>query len=159
MGGAYWIKYATFSSGDYDKLILTPSFMSDLEMRTWKPESTNKWIISWIIERIKIRISMVNTAMNNGFFSAVSLSVGIMFGKEGLVILTNLSWLMTEKLREPISHIRCWINGNIAITVKMFYSHMIRRYQLLSLLWYQDPEPDSGLVSGISLTQYNCAPE
>ena len=33
-----------------------------------------------------------------------------MLGKEALVILTNLSLLMAEKLKEPISHVHGWVN-------------------------------------------------
>ena len=40
-----------------------------------------------------------------------------MLGKEDLVVLTNLSQLMAEKLQETISHVRGWVNAWIAIVV------------------------------------------
>ena len=40
-----------------------------------------------------------------------------MIGKEALVVLQNLSRLMAEKMEEPISYVRGWINSQIVITV------------------------------------------
>ena len=45
-----------------------------------------------------------------------------MLGKEALAVLTNLSQLMAEKLKEPISHIRGWVNVCIKIAVASSYS-------------------------------------
>ena len=48
------------------------------------------------------------------------ISVYGMFRKEDLVVLTNLSQLIAEKLEEPISHVRDWVNSRIAIMVARF---------------------------------------
>ena len=45
------------------------------------------------------------------------LSVYGMLGKGYLVILTTLSQLMAKKIEEPISHVRFWVNGRVAIVV------------------------------------------
>ena len=74
-----------------------------------------------------------------------------MLGKEALVILSNLSRLMAEKLEEPISHVRGWVNGRIAIAVTRLYSRMIRDDLLPSTL--RDQEPDWYSGSGLSLVQ------
>ena len=34
-----------------------------------------------------------------------------MLGKEALVVLENLSWLIAIKMEEPISHLRDWVNS------------------------------------------------
>ena len=41
------------------------------------------------------------------------LSVDFMVDKKALVVFSNLSRLVAEKLREPISHVRGWVNGRI----------------------------------------------
>ena len=43
-------------------------------------------------------------------FSPFFLSADGMLVKDALVILSNLSQLMSEKLEEPISHVRGWVN-------------------------------------------------
>ena len=48
-----------------------------------------------------------------------------MIGKEALVLLTNSSRLMAEKMEEPILHVHIWINSRIAIAVTRFYSRII----------------------------------
>ena len=58
-------------------------------------------------------------------FSQFFLSVDGMLGKEDLFILTNLSRIMAEKLKEPILQVCGWVNGRISIMVVMSYSHMI----------------------------------
>ena len=74
-----------------------------------------------------------------------------MLGREAQVILTNLSPLMAAKMEEPISHMRGWVNGQIAIAVARSYSHMIRGARLPSLL--RNREPDWGSGSGLGLAQ------
>ena len=85
-------------------------------------------------------------------FSLFSLSVDGMLGKEALVVLTNLSQLVAEKLEEPISHLRGWFNGRISIAVVRLYSLMIRGACLPVPL--RDREPDWDSVSGLGLAQY-----
>ena len=36
-------------------------------------------------------------------------------GKESKVLLVTLSLLMAAKMEEPISHVKGWVNGQIAI--------------------------------------------
>ena len=58
-----------------------------------------------------------------------------MLGKEDLIVLATLSWLMSEKIEEPILHVRGWVNGRTAITVTISYSRKIRGYCLPINLW------------------------
>ena len=57
-----------------------------------------------------------------------------MLEKEALILLTNLSQLMVAKLKEPISHVHGWFNGQIAIAVARSYSRMIHGTHLSSPL-------------------------
>ena len=78
---------------------------------------------------------MVITVTSSGKNSPCFLSVYGMLRKEALGVLANLIQLMAEKLKEPISHLRGWVNGRILITVVRSYSHMIREDILTSPLW------------------------
>ena len=71
--------------------------------------------------------------------------------KEALVILTNLSRLMSEKLKEPISRVHSWVNIQIEIEATRLYSCMIRGSQLISTL--RDREMDWYLGLGLDLAQ------
>ena len=82
-------------------------------------------------------------------FSPLFLSADGILGKEALVVLTNVIWLMVEKPEKYISHVRGWVNGWIEITVKKSYSHTIRGARLPSPL--RDQETDCYQGSGISL--------
>ena len=77
------------------------------------------------------------------------ISVDGMLGTEALVVLTQLSQIMAVIMDEPISHVRGWINGRIAITVVRSYSHMICGARLPSPL--RDREPDWDPELGIGL--------
>ena len=55
------------------------------------------------------------------------------------------------RLQEPISHVRGWVNGRIAITVAILYYQTIRGYRLPSPL--QDREPYWDLGLGLGLVQ------
>ena len=68
------------------------------------------------------------------------LSVGGIIGREALVVLSQLIRFMVEKQEEPLSQVRDWVNGRMAIAVARSYSRMIRRAQLPSPL--QEEEPD-----------------
>ena len=46
-------------------------------------------------------------------------------GKEAQVILATLSQLMDAKIEEPISHVKGWVNGQIAIMVTRSYYRML----------------------------------
>ena len=60
--------------------------------------------------------------------------------KEALVVLTNLSRIMSEKLKERLSHIRGWVNGWIVINISRLNPRMIHGAFLLITLWYQDSD-------------------
>ena len=77
--------------------------------------------------------------------------MGGMLSKEDLVVLTNLSQLMAEKLEEPISHVCGWVNGRIIIDTMRIYSHIIHEARLPIPLRYQEPEWNP--VSGLGLAQ------
>ena len=61
------------------------------------------------------------------------MSIDGMIGREALVVL--FSQIVVAKLDEPISHLRGWINGWIAIAVTRLYSQMIRRARLTSTIY------------------------
>ena len=65
-----------------------------------------------------------------------------MLRKEALVVLTNLSRLMAEKLEEPLSHIPGWVNGQFTIRSMRSYSGMMCVASLPIPL--RDQEPDWG---------------
>ena len=73
-------------------------------------------------------------------------------GKESKVLLVTLSILMDAKMEEPISHVKGWVNGQIAITAARSYSRMIRGARVPSPLRTREPDWDSG--SGLDLAQY-----
>lgn len=68
-----------------------------------------------------------------------------------MVALANLSQLMAERMKEPISHVRGWVNGRIEIAIARSYSHMIYGSSLSSTLG--DKEPDRESVLGMLLSQ------
>ena len=84
------------------------------------------------------------------------LSLDGMLEKEALVVLTNLIRLMAEKLKKPLSHVRGWVNGRIAITVARSYSCMI-----CHIVSHSPVRPGNGLGPGIGprLSAVNCVPE
>ena len=46
-------------------------------------------------------------------------------GSRALVVLYRLSRVISEKREEPISQVRGWVNGNIAISIVRSYSQII----------------------------------
>ena len=74
-----------------------------------------------------------------------------MLKREDLVILSNLSQLMAEKLKVPISHVCGWVKGRITIAIANSYSCMIHGDFLPSPLW--DRDPDWYLVLDLGLAQ------
>ena len=87
-----------------------------------------------LFQRRKFHLTLLT-----GKKSPFVLSVDGMLGKEAPVVLVNLSRLMAEKLKEPISHVCGWFNGRIAIAIARSYSRMIRGVCLPSTLWYREP--------------------
>ena len=58
-----------------------------------------------------------------------------MLGREALVVISQLGRVMAEKREEePLSQVRGWVNGRIAIAVSRSYSRMIRGARLPSPL-------------------------
>ena len=84
-------------------------------------------------------------------FSPFVLSVDGMIGKEALVVPANLSQLMEARLEEPILHVLCLVNGQIAIAFMRLYSSMILVDCLPSLPW--DKNPDWELILGLRLAE------
>ena len=66
---------------------------------------------------------------------------------ETLVVLANLSRLVTAKMDKFISHVLGWINGRIEVVVARSYSCMIHISRIFSPLRYRemDWDPESGL--------------
>ena len=77
------------------------------------------------------------------------LSVDGMLGREVMVVLSQLSRVMSARRAKPLSQVRGWVNGRIAIAVVKSYSRMIRGARLPSPLWEREPDWDS--ESGIGL--------
>ena len=94
---------------------------------------------------------MVSTAISNTNTFLFVLSVNDMLGNEVMFVLKNLSGIMAAKMDEPISHVRGWINIQIAILVTSSYSQIIHVDLLLTHLRERDPEWDP--ASGIGLAQ------
>ena len=61
------------------------------------PKISGEWERSWIVEKNKRRENMVSNVTLKDKFSLFVLSVDVMLGKEALLILMNLSQLMTAK--------------------------------------------------------------
>ena len=76
-------------------------------------------------------------------------SVVGMPGREALVVLLQLSRVMSEKREEPLSQVRGWVNGKTEISVVISYSQMICGARLPSPLRERDPDWD--LETGIGL--------
>ena len=95
---------------------------------------------------------MVSTVMRNGKNSWFVLSVDGMLGKEAQVLLKQLSQIMVEKMEEPVSHMRGWIDRKVVIAVTRFYSHILCYASLPITLWCRKPKLDSG--SGLLLAQW-----
>ena len=73
------------------------------------------------------------------------LSVDGILGRGALVVLSYLSRFMAEKMEEPLSQVRGWVNDQITIPAAMSYLQMIRRSRLPSTLreWDPDWDPES----------------
>ena len=71
-----------------------------------------------------------------------------MLVKEAQFALATFSRLMEEKMKEPIFHIKGWVNVWISIAVARLYYWMICIAQVPRPLWTQDPDQESGLVLG-----------
>ena len=82
-------------------------------------------------------------------FPPFVLSVDGMLGRESLVVLSQFSQVMAEKREEPLSQVRGWVNGRIAIVIVRSYSQMIRVSQLPSTL--REREPGWYLELGIGI--------
>ena len=67
---------------------------------------------------METRGDKVSTSTSNSPFV---LSVYGILGREDIVIISNLSQIMVEKLEEPISDVCGWVSGWIAISVARNY--------------------------------------
>ena len=65
-------------------------------------------------------------------FSPFVLSVDGMLGMEALVLMSQLSQFMAEKMEEPLLQVQGWVNGQIVIDIARSYSQMIRGAGLTS---------------------------
>ena len=104
----------------------------DSDADTYRKEPMDKLPDRWEKEK-KDKNGKHCHEQHKRFYPFVLLVDG-MLGKEALVVLTNLSRLMVEKLEEPISHVRGWVNGRIAVAVARSYSRMIHGDRLPSPL-------------------------
>ena len=83
-------------------------------------------------------------------FSLFVLSVDGTIGKEALVVPANLSQLMEARMEEPILHVLCLVNGQIAIAFMRLYCSMILVACLPSLLWEKNPDWELSLGLGLA---------
>ena len=74
--GADWRQEVTFSFESYEKVKLTPSSTSDLEVLMRIPKITRQCISSWIVGRSKIRINTVSTTTSNANIFVICLLSG-----------------------------------------------------------------------------------
>ena len=79
-----------------------------------------------------------------------------MLGREALIVLSQLHWVIAEKRAEPLSQVRGWVNRWMKITVMRSYSQMIRGSRLPSPL--REQESDWDTESGIGLADYTTRP-
>ena len=79
------------------------------------------------------------------------LYVDEMLGNKAMVVLDNLSQLMTENMEEPIPHVQGLGNGWTGIAVMILYLCMIRGALLPINL--QDRDLDWEFVLGLVLAQ------
>ena len=114
---------------------------------TYRFEPMEDLLARW--EKIKKDKHGMNRHNQRKHISPFFLSIYDMLGREALVILKNLSRLMSSKMDETISYVRSWINSRITIAVSISYSSMICGARLPSSL--QDWELDWDLALGIGL--------
>ena len=82
-------------------------------------------------------------------FSTFVLSVDGFLGREALVVMSQLNSVMTKKREGPLSQVRGWLNGHIAIDIARSYARMICGARIPSPL--REREPDWDPESGIEL--------
>ena len=116
----------------YERARQKQSLTSGLEILTRILENQREWISCWIGEKKQERNTWAALLQPTDFYISV------------LVVLTTLSQLMSAKMDETILHVKCYINGQIAITVAGSY--------LLVLLRYWSPSPSQNLTG--SWVQY-----
>ena len=139
------------SYGANGKVKLIPSLTPYLGTQMLIPTRKIQWNRYCIDRENKINTGMVSISTSKGKNSVFVLSVDGMLGKEDLVVLANLSWIMAVKMEAPTLHMRVWINIRISISVARFYSCMIRGSRLPSTLRGRDTDWESG--SGLGLAQ------
>ena len=103
----------------------------DSDAETYRKETMDKLLDHWEKEKKDNYGKHCHKQWKNSPFV---LSVDGMIRKEALVLLMHLSRLMTKKLKDPLSHVRGWVNGRIETAVTRSYSRMICGACLPSLL-------------------------
>ena len=110
-------------------------------------ETYNKEVIdTFFLSGKKLRRTItVSTAMINRNKISDILSVDGVVGKDSQVVIAALSRLIAANMKEPISHIKGWVNSWIAISVVRLNSRMFHVYQVPSPLHNREPDWESGL--------------
>ena len=112
--------------------------LGDADADTYNYEPTTSLLARW--EKIKKDKHGKHCNDQQKLFSPFVLSVDRMLGRESLVRLSQLSRVMAEKREEPLSQVRGWVNGRIAIAVARSYSRMKRGARICSPLREQEPD-------------------
>ena len=113
--------------------------LGESHVDTYKYEPMTSLLTRWENNKKGKHVSTVTT---NGFFSPFVLSVDGMLGRAALVVLSQLSRFMADKMEETLSQVREWVNGRTAIAVARYYSRMIRGARPLIPLWEREPDWD-----------------
>ena len=124
--------------------------LGDADADTYKYEPMNIFVCRW--EKIKKDKHSKHCQNQQNHFFSFFISVDGMLGMEALVVISQLSRFMAEKMEEPLFQVNGWVNGPIVIDVAMSYSQMISGAQLPSPL--RDRELDWDQESGIGLSGY-----
>ena len=112
--------------------VIIDARLGDAGADTYKYKPMTSLLARW--EKIKKDKHSKNCHDQRKHFSPFVLLVDGMIGREDLVIISQLSRVMSEKSEETILQVRGWVNRRIAIAVARSYSWMILRARLPSPL-------------------------
>ena len=89
--------------------------LGDADADTYKYEPMTSLLTRW--EKINKYKHCKHCHNQRKHFSPFVLSVDGILGREALVVLSQFSRFMAEKMEEPLFQVREWVNGCIAIAV------------------------------------------
>ena len=130
--------------------------LSDAHVDSYKYEPMPALLAKW--ETIKNDNHSKNCHDQRKQFLLFVLSVDGMIRREDLVVLLQLSRVMSENREETLFQLRGWVNGRITIAVASTYSQLIWGARLPSPLGGQEPVWywESGISNWVG--RLNCIP-